>query len=389
MADTDDLVTLSLSETDLDPATVYAKLRSYTPGRPSFLLESRQHGSSAGRYSIAGYRVRSGEMMPPGVDAIAAQLESYGRLEAPASFAEAVARSAVGYFGYGSSHAIHQIRHWEDEGVSGYFLTGATVVVFDHHERTVTVAGRKAGRVAERCAWELRHGPEPAPLASSTGASPAEELRPTLAEEQLGARLARAKRFLGDPVHELALAQGFRCSMAGADPFDVYRALRASSSAPGLYFVDFGASPMTAPLHLLGVTGEPQVARRASNDGAVGVAALGSELRACFPHRAVAGTTPLDAARVIRRLEDTSREFLGSMVGYLGPGAQACFALAERVIAARADSFELACAVPLRADTDPVAAAREAPEAVRLELAAIRVAQEMAASRPRATTESA
>ena len=378
MTDTNEIVTLSLDETDLEPATVYAKLRSYTPGRASFLFESRQHDAPAGRYSIVGYRVRSGEMMPPAVDAIGAQLDGYARHDARPTFAEAMAHASVGFFSHANANSIHGIRHWEDESISGYFLLGATVVVFDHQERSITVAGRKAGRVAERCVWELRNGPEPAPLAAALAGALPVDLRATLDEEQLAARLTRAKRFLGEPVSELALAHSLHAPMRGADPFDVYRALRAASTAPSLYFIDFGSSPVTPPLQLLGVAAEPMVMRRAHADAGAAANELGAELRACFPGRAVVGSEPADAARIVRRLEDTSREFVGAAVGYLGPGAVSCFVLAERAIAARGGSFELACTVPLGPATDPVAAARAARDAVGLELAAIRAAQDAA-----------
>jgi anthranilate/para-aminobenzoate synthase component I len=381
MTDTHETVTIDLDESELEPVAVYAKLRSYTPGRPSFLLESRDRAAATGRYSIVGYRVCSGEMMPPGVDAIAAQIDSYARLGASASFAEALARSAVGYFSYANTHSIHGIRGWEDETISGHFLTGATVVVFDHLERRISVAGRKKGRVAERCVWELRHGPEPAPFGSPASGTVPLGLRARLDEEQLAARIARAKRFLGGPVQELAVAQTLHAPTSRADAFDVYRALRAASAAPAGYFIDFGGSPMMPPMQLLGLGAEPHVVRRMGGEVDQAADALGGDLRNSFPHRAVVGSSPVDAARMIRRLEDTSRELVGAIVGYVGPAAQSCFALAHRVIVARADHFELGYTVPLGTDTDPAAAARSAHELVGPELAAIRMAQDAAPER--------
>jgi anthranilate/para-aminobenzoate synthase component I len=206
-------------------------------------------------------------------------------------------------------------------------------------------------------------------------------LRARLDEEQLAARIARARRFLGDALQELALAQTLQAPMGEADAFDVYRALRDAGAGAAGYFIDFGASPMSPPLQLLGVGSEPHVVRRATDEGPSAAELLRAELRSSLPHRAVVGSAPVDAARVIRRLEDTSRELVGAMVGYVGPGAQGCFALAERVIAARSGGFELGYTVPLRADTDPGAAARAAHEAVGPELAAIRAAQDAAAAR--------
>ena len=59
-----------------EPAEAYARLRSYTPDRPSFLLESFGRDSPEGRHSLVGYRIRRAEDLPPGADAIRAWLES-------------------------------------------------------------------------------------------------------------------------------------------------------------------------------------------------------------------------------------------------------------------------------------------------------------------------
>jgi len=379
MTDTpEEMVVIDLPDPALDPAVVYAKLRSYTPGRASFLLESRDHAAPAGRYSLVGYRVRSGEMMPPGVDAIAAQVDGLGPAGPSSATVEAFARASMGYFSYGNTHRIHGIRGWEDESVSGYFLNGATVVVFDHHERRVCVVGRKAGRLAERCVWELEHGPEPQPLGAPQPLARPESLRAALDDEQLAARVARAKRYLFAPLETLVLAQGYSTPVGAADPFDAYWALRALSRAPALFFVDFGASPITPPLQLLGAASRPAVVLRASDGPACSGDALQESLRAAFPSEAVVGANRIDAARAVRRLEDTSREHFGALLGYLCPGGAGCFALVERVISARGGLFELSVPVPMRADTDPVAVADATRAAAAAELAAIRAAHDAA-----------
>jgi anthranilate/para-aminobenzoate synthase component I len=308
-------------------------------------------------------------MLPPGVDAIGAELDTFRAMAPEAELAPALARAAVGFIAYEATHTIHAIRRWDDELAAGCFLVGSTVVLFDHQAGRVTVAGPKAGRVAERCAWELRNGPRPAPAKVAGPDGVPAQLRSGLGEDQLAGRAARAQRFLLEPVTERRLAQSFSAPIGQADAFEIYRTLREPSQAATGFFVDFGVSPVSERLQLLGTAGPPMVLSRG------GEPELGAELRACFPHREIVGHSSVDAARVVRRLEETSRELLGAMVGYFTPGGGGCFALAERPVAVRGEHAAVQVAVAVRLGADVTAADAEARRAVRAELAAIAAVQ--------------
>lgn len=369
--------TLEIGWGETDPATAYAKLRTYTPGRPTFLLESLAPESPAGRYSVVGYRVRDGEVLSTGVDAIDSQVRSVAAAPALPSLAQAVAQSAVGYFGYGNVHTLHRIRHWEGEGPSGYFLRGAAVMLFDHHRERITIASPRPGKLAERCAWELRHAPEVSPEPTAVGAGELDGYRVEPETDALAARAIRARQFLSQPDAQLILAQGLTVPGAGADPWDVYRVLRRQLDKPLGFFLDLGQPPMGAQRWLFGASATPLTVPRPPGDERPSCDQLRDELRAGFPHPSLTGSDPVEAAQIIRRLETWPRDELGAAVGYLGPGAEASFALAESVMVFEAGTFTWS--VPVRTHDDPAEVAAEARQAAEPGLAAIAAARAVAA----------
>ena len=53
-------------------------------------------------------------------------------------------------------------------------------------------------------------------------------------------RSARAKEYiLAGDVFQVVLSQRFEAPRAGADPFDVYRALRVVNPSPYMFYLDF------------------------------------------------------------------------------------------------------------------------------------------------------
>ena len=94
----------------IDPLTVYAKLRTLTPGRASYLLEALDRDHPEGRYSVVGYRVRQGGLMPPGVDAFRGLDDEMRGMDRPATVAEAMARSSVGYLSANSAWMKRGVR---------------------------------------------------------------------------------------------------------------------------------------------------------------------------------------------------------------------------------------------------------------------------------------
>jgi len=371
--------TLELDWSEFDPATAYAKLRTYTPGRPSFLLESLAPDQPAGRYSIVGYRVQGGETLPPGVDAATAQVGAVATLEAQPSLAQGLAQSAVGYLAYGNTHAIHGLRRWEGETASGCFMRGAVVVLFDHHAEQVTIAAPRAGKLAERCAWELRNAPDvaPEPAVDAAAAPPRYTAEPDA--DGLAGRAVRARRFLADPADRLVLAQVLSVPGGDADPWDAYRALRTLLKKPHGFFLDLGQTPLAGQKWMFGASSTVVAAQHRDDAEPLSCDRLAEGLRAAFPHTSLTGSEPVEAAQIIRRLEQWPREELGALVGYLCPGGEACFALAESVVVAEGGAFQLP--VPVATVDDLAALAAEAQRAAGPALAAIVAAQQAAQRR--------
>ncbi|MBM4360423.1 MAG: chorismate-binding protein [Deltaproteobacteria bacterium] len=361
--------TLRADDLGLDPMTAFARLRTYTPGRAAFLLESLAPDADEGRYSIVGYRVRSGEVLPPGVDAVAVQAQSFEARTEPASFAASVAEGAVGFFSSSSPSLWNRVRLFEDEGPSGMFALGATVVVFDHHEGSITIAGPAKGRLVDRCLWELQHGPDPAPLPELPEDALPDALHADVADEKLQARAARARAFVSE-LEGLVLARTFTTPTAGADAFHAYRALRQRGARHGFY-LDFGESPLQARLEVFGTTDEVLLQRRHGEASPRMVDAL----RARLPHARAVGAPGPEALRLLRQLEDASRQAWGGAVGLVAPGGGASLVLGDELVTVQHGSFWCTAGAPLDASTDPLSVAEVTRHGAAARLRAIAVAR--------------
>jgi len=370
--DANELAILSVDDLGLDPLTAFARLRTFTPGRAAFLLESLSFDGEPGRYSVVGYRVRSCEALLPGVDAVAAQAESYEAKPGPESFAAALALGAVGFFSSSIASVWNRVRLFEDEGSSAMFATGATVALFDHHAGSVTVAGPAKGRVAERCVWEMKNGPDPRPLATVEADAAPPHVHADVPDEKFQARAARAKPFLSE-LEALTLARTFTTPTGQADAFDAYRALRASRPAnanePGFY-IDFGESPVQARLQLFGV-GTSCLHQRAH---AAPGPALHEALRAALPSRAAVGAPAGDALRLVRQLEDASRQTWGGAVGVVAPGGASSFLLGDEIVAVQHGAFWCTAGAGVTETSEPLRVGEQTRGAVAARLHAIAVA---------------
>lgn len=346
----------------VDAISAYAKLRSYTPGRASFLLESRAPDRPEGRYSAVGYRVRSMEMSPPGVDAIGGQ-SSYEREQGPESLAAALALGGVGYISASCVNVRHRFGMCSDEGPASHFTVGAAVMVYDHVEGTVTVAGAVKGNQVERLLWELTNGPDVAPHRPLDAADDAWHAIP--GDDKLNARAARARIYL-EELESLVLSQTFATSLGEHDPFDAYRALRAASDASHSYYIDFGALPTAPDTKIAGVSSEMLYVRRPGGEGSLDQA-LGDAL----PHAAMVGAPALQATKLLTKLEENSRQQWGGAVGYICPGGAAAFVLADQFMVAQAGRLYHTVGVPLSGDVDPTTVASRARTAAQTMLDAL------------------
>ena len=108
-------------------------------------------------------------------------------------------------------------------------MQGATVAVFDHLEHTVTVAGPSNASV-NRCTWEMTHGPGMRLLRAPNPANEPEYVDASMDDATYIARVRRAQEHISaGELKEIVLARTFRTPIRGADPIDIYRALRVLS----------------------------------------------------------------------------------------------------------------------------------------------------------------
>lgn len=252
---------------------------------PSFLLESVEGGERQGRYSILGARPREqfvfrGEQPDDPFDALKAFVRARRLVTVPGL----PACFLGGLVGYAAYDAVRYVER-EKLPFSGsppddralpdiFFAYYDSVVVFDHVSKLVhaiqlaelrpgddPAAGYTAALAALRERVEmlqshtepLRAGEYPATSA------PAAPLASNLTREQHAAMLARAKHYIraGD-VFQVVLGQRFERA-SHADPFDVYRALRAVNPSPYMVY-------MQCPGSIL-VASSPEILCRVRRDG--------------------------------------------------------------------------------------------------------------------------
>ena len=283
-----------MDDPGIDPYTAFVKLRSYTPGRGCFLLQMPGH-------TIVGYRVRRGELMPPGVDAIQLQADMHGKEDAPETLAEALPRMAVGYFAQNNVSLRNKVQLFEDEGSSGQLAVECAAILWDHEAGTMHAAGRKKGNQAERIEWELTHEENIAPLEPpQVDASAVPDGMRTLVDEQrLAARAKRAGAFLGDELDSIVLAQMFFAPAGTSDPFDAYRAQRVISGAAHGFYVDFGESPTSPHVCMCGVSDTVLSHRKHGGEGS-----FADDIYDKLPDPAYCGSPTKAAMKLVRRLED-------------------------------------------------------------------------------------
>ncbi len=364
----------TVDDIGMDAITAFAKLRSYTPGRGTYLFEALAPDANAARYSIVGYRVNRSESMPPGVDAVAVQCDEMAARPRPESLAEALALGCMGYVNYGVATLRQGIRLCDDESTAGQFLVGATVMVFDHENGRVTVAGRKKGNLVERCIWEAQNGPAIAQLEGVDDSAQPQDVSSVMRDEKFAAKAIRAKAFVGDELPRLVLAQTYYAPVGESDPFNVYRAWRKLASNTGTssfgYYIDMGETPMSPPLHVMGLSDELLFSRRRDDDGDPGLV-----LADALPHRKTTGDPPDVAAKLIRRVEDSSRHLWGGAVGYFCPGGESQLVLADRTITAQSGNYWHTTGAELTEEGDAMEAPELARHAASQGLAAIAIAQ--------------
>ncbi|MBS0190070.1 MAG: anthranilate synthase component I [Phycisphaerales bacterium] len=243
---------------------------------PSFLLESVEGGDRQGRYSILSSRP-SQQIVGKGnygtddpLDRVRRHSSSFRLvIPAPASRRDELPSAFLGgWVGYAAYDAVryaepeklsHPPRDDRDlPDVSFAFYDG--VVIFDHVDKLVHVIQlaiappgssaqsvfRAASEAIARRVAEIQQHSKP--LASGVVGQDAlpRPLASNMTREQHAAMLARAMEYIraGD-IFQVVLGQRFE-KRTKADPFDVYRALRAVNPSPYMVYMQTGPCILVA-----------------------------------------------------------------------------------------------------------------------------------------------
>jgi len=273
------------SEVVADTLTPVAAFRNVVGDGQGFLLESVEGGERWGRYSFVG-RAPLATVIARG-----RHVEASGPLRVPTGDGRGVLAAleqmlaayrspvlpdlpplhggVVGYLGY---DVVREVEHLPGVPADDLGFPDAALMVigqlaaFDHWRQRIVVvenvvveegwtesdaraayaqAGRRVAALASDC---FRGAPSiPVPMPDRT--TPAAGCSRTVSrDEYMGAVAAAKEHIVAGDVFQVVLSQRFDVEL-GADPFQVYRALRLLNPSPYLYFLRFpqvtvvGSSP--------------------------------------------------------------------------------------------------------------------------------------------------
>jgi anthranilate synthase component 1 len=142
-------------------------------------------------------------------------------------------------------HAIDKVPGWGDRVTSplARFVGGATIVVFDNLRQTVTIAAESEADV-ERARADLAAMADLAPLPLPDRALVPANVEVDMDDARYEAMVRRGQEYIraGD-AFQIVLARTFSVAADGAEPFDVYRAMRVLNPSPYMYFLDLPPAP--------------------------------------------------------------------------------------------------------------------------------------------------
>ncbi len=277
-------VSIRLLSDQLTPVLAYRRLVADDERTaPSFLLESVEGGERQGRYSLMGaaprLRVRAREHEVEIRDETSGQVERRASDDPLALLREIASGYQFlrpdageplpacvlgGWFGYAGYDCVRYAEAgklaWEhapadDRRIADLeFALYDGVVVFDHVDKIVHVVqlamvgegddpadayGRTIAALEERARCIQRHA-RPLPLGRIGPAGAAQAPSSNLTRDEHAAMVARAKEYIhaGD-IFQVVLGQRFE-RVSEADPFDVYRCLRAINPSPYMVYMQTG-----------------------------------------------------------------------------------------------------------------------------------------------------
>ena len=275
-------VARSLPSDCLTPVLLFRRLRA--EGREAFLLESVEGGESIARYTFLGaapsarFTVRNGrafiERGGEDRECAGAPLAELDRLVRRAGFVAdpelpPLVSGAVGYLSYDAVRLFERIPDRHARGTrmpDALFLKFDAVAAFDHprHRLLLLTVLEPAGNgdaeadaevdaaIGRLDALEVLLFPEVGNANPRRAASPGGEETPFLPEtprERFLDNVRAAREAIAEgEIYQVVLSQRWKARL-GADPFDVYRALRALNPSPYLFYLEtreasvLGSSP--------------------------------------------------------------------------------------------------------------------------------------------------
>ena len=263
------------------PVSVFMKLASHNMA-PAFLLESVEGGEQVGRYSFIGVdpdvviSVRNGMVhrtehgqdtaceLPAGKDPlhiIEDEINRYRPVDVPGL--PRLIGGAVGFMAY---DLVRYFERLPDTAVDVLdvpdvaFMFPRSLVIFDHARRQIVLLANAHNQGDEQAAYNVAverihqlhaalNQPLVAPVIDPT-TRPGQSFRSNMAQEHYEDNVRHVKQFIHDgDAFQVVLSQRFSLQTE-ADPFSLYRALRALNPSPYMFYLRFsedlilvGASP--------------------------------------------------------------------------------------------------------------------------------------------------
>ncbi len=247
----------------LTPVRAYSLL--CPPGEPGFLLESVEGGERLARYSFIGFQPRPVELSNGNpLDALGAVA---GEVTAPVKGIPRFHGGAVGYLGYETARYFERLPLAKGAAPpmpESAFLRAEDLAVFDHVTRrlkllTIHRPGREDydDAVARIDAMEERLAGDQ--IAAPPHAMDGARWQSNVTQGQYHAMVDAAREYIMDgDAFQVVVSQRFQKAL-GANPFDVYRCLRAINPSPYMYFLALGGDRHvvgTSPEKLVQVEGK-------------------------------------------------------------------------------------------------------------------------------------
>ncbi|HEY1420976.1 MAG TPA: chorismate-binding protein [Candidatus Dormibacteraeota bacterium] len=245
-------------------ADMLTPVRAYTllcpAGEPGFLLESVEGGERLARYSFIGFRpghVELGDGNP--LDAL---LPVAGGMTAPVRGIPRFHGGAVGYLGYETARHFERLPMAKGAAPpmpESAFLSAEDLAVFDHVTRrlkllTIHRPDREDYETAVERIDLMEQRLASDQLASAVHGADGAGWKSNVTPGQFHSMVDAAREhILGGDAFQIVVSQRFSKPLA-ANPFDVYRCLRAINPSPYMYFLALGGDR-----HVVGTSPEKLV----------------------------------------------------------------------------------------------------------------------------------